>query len=646
MKSLDTVRTGLFFLMLSMAVNILAAGTVFYAGIQVFSSPDMESLLRLVNLAVMMSFVATIVGFLGKVLCVKFPEKTAKAYITAAIVFDLISIILQVLNETGLLESVILGWTGSLCSLVALILFLSFLSRLGQQTEQPRVEEYIRWIYRLFFGSFGLGFGVFFLDSLALVFALALIGAIGLYTLALFTLFQGMPAFMAAVARGEVNPAESFEDRKHRERLEKAKAAKEGFKKKAPASSTEEPQGPQPGGSELYKLPKKMPPLHLAVKEGDPIKVETLLGAGADPGEAIKGGVTPLHIAASGGVMEVADLLIGAGVPVDKTADFGLTPLYFAIQTANTNLLGFLLARGASLHHQNAEGYTPLHWACSVAHPMLVAPTRVKIAETLLQKGAAPQATNSQGQTARQLASLHQLEELGRALDRFMGLAPAPKEVAQDSQDEVQITVTSIEPATASDLGSPSKTFEGSELLEIPKDLNPLFQAAKEGDPDKVELFLDQGEDLNQALADGRTCMHITAVTGVMGVANLLLRRGSKVDVTTNSGVTPIFLAVLINNMNMAGFLLSRKANVNHQDGLGRTPLHWACAGSHSQLDDYSRKKMIDFLLQQGADHTITDQNGFTPDRLALEFNLPDAADHMLGRVHDRANTQPDEDEE
>ncbi|ODT72442.1 hypothetical protein ABS71_07775 [bacterium SCN 62-11] len=155
--------------------------------------------------------------------------------------------------------------------------------------------------------------------------------------------------------------------------------------------------------SGLNQLPADLTGPHEATRVGDAEKVAAMLRPGkADP----KGphGLTPLHVAAISGVMQVADLLLKKGANIDEPCDGGLTPLYFAIQNNNGNLVGLFLQRGASLAVRNEQGRTPLHWACAVPSDRLEGQARLRMVQTLLSRGADPQAQDQDGLTPAQLA--------------------------------------------------------------------------------------------------------------------------------------------------------------------------------------------------------------------------------------------------
>jgi ankyrin repeat protein len=176
----------------------------------------------------------------------------------------------------------------------------------------------------------------------------------------------------------------------------------------------------------------------------------------------------------------------------------------------------------------------------------------------------------------------------------------------------------------------------GHKICGVPKNLSPLLAACKEGSRIKVEQLLSTGEtDLFEKTPKRKlSAMHIAAFCGVMDVADCLISRGLKVDDLADRSVTPLYLAIQTANMNMAGYLLNKGANIHHVNDDGFTPLHWACCAPHEQLVGSTRVKMVDMLLQHGADIQQKDGQGRTPRDLAYLYELKElgtALDEHLG---------------
>ena len=66
-------------------------------------------------------------------------------------------------------------------------------------------------------------------------------------------------------------------------------------------------------------------------------------------------------------------------------------------------------------------------------------------------------------------------------------------------------------------------------------------------------------------------------------------------------------------------FSFSFFADINAQDKIGNTPLHWAV--KHNQ------PKAIDYLIEQGANTTILNEQNMAPLHLACEQDIPNAVE-------------------
>lgn len=194
------------------------------------------------------------------------------------------------------------------------------------------------------------------------------------------------------------------------------------FQQNSSGSSSAEDEGAAPPpfkpflGTHLMVMPKDLPVLHAAVKEGDPEKIKRLVIEGHSMTEAIPGGISPIHITSITGVMSGTDLLLSLGAGVNDSSDHGLTPVFMSVYLNNVNMIGYLVSRGANINHQDDMGRTPLHWAAAVDSERLVGQNRLKMVEFLLQHGAFPGVEDHDGQTPRDLARAAGQEDVERIL--------------------------------------------------------------------------------------------------------------------------------------------------------------------------------------------------------------------------------------
>lgn len=114
-------------------------------------------------------------------------------------------------------------------------------------------------------------------------------------------------------------------------------------------------------------------PLGLAAFNGDIIKINELLGKGADINRQDRAGRTALHLAALHERVGVVRMLLDAGAEVDVTdLRFGYRPLHFSARKGNVGVSELLVRHGADLDAQTLRGKTALHLAVINGHPAVV----------------------------------------------------------------------------------------------------------------------------------------------------------------------------------------------------------------------------------------------------------------------------------
>lgn len=181
------------------------------------------------------------------------------------------------------------------------------------------------------------------------------------------------------------------------------------------------------------------------------------------------------------------------------------------------------------------------------------------------------------------------------------------------------------EPVAPSRPALPAFEMAGSELVKLPE-LNGVHEATRVGDVEKVNAMLRPAKPDPKG-PNGLTPLHIAAISGVMQVADLLLKKGANVDETCDGGLTAIYFAIQNNNGNLVGLLLQRGASLRHANDQGRTPLHWACAVPSDRLEGQTRLRMVQLLLSRGADRTALDEDGKTAFELAAAAGHSELAD-------------------
>lgn len=164
----------------------------------------------------------------------------------------------------------------------------------------------------------------------------------------------------------------------------------------------------------------------------------------------------------------------------------------------------------------------------------------------------------------------------------------------------------------------------------------PLMLAALYGRKDAVKLLLEAGAqvgavcthqlsyELNDAMDENVTALHLAALNGCVEVANLLIRAGAGIneqshrfrilpehegEIEFGDGDVPLHCAAVHDNLDMIRYLISEGAEVDVACPDG-TPLSYACM--------YSSAEACKVLLEAGADPNVKETHSRTPLHLAM----------------------------
>lgn len=162
-----------------------------------------------------------------------------------------------------------------------------------------------------------------------------------------------------------------------------------------------------------------------------------------------------------------------------------------------------------------------------------------------------------------------------------------------------------------------------------------IFKAARNGDINAVELFLQAGIDINAADANGQTALMVAAdnaqenvvfklienganinakdmrshtalryaaEAGHGNIVQTLLENGADLNVKSNTGATALMGASWAGYKDVVEALLNKGANVNEKDYNGKTALMWAASAGNVEV--------VNILLNNGADVNEKDNAG------------------------------------
>ncbi len=392
-------------------------------------------------------------------------------------------------------------------------------------------------------------------------------------------------------------------------------------------------------------LPETEPPLVWAVRRGDLRMVRCLLRAGArtDLTSETWGRIPVLHNAAYKGLKEVAEALLAHGADLNQRSSRGFSVLHAALKGGDGATIRFLVEKGAHLAPEGCDlpdaaargewdrmtallgtvpaadcagemGLTALHCAAAVGDLQMI--------DVLVNKGAKIDVQSKDGLTPLHFAATAGNVEV---IDKLVSAGVDLDVRDQDGLPPLAVAVSRGRAEAASALLDAGATVSGvrrssgSTLLHM--------AVSHPGNQSIVERLLDAGLDPDARGFGGRTALHQTAASGLVGIAQVLLDRGAKM-LPDDYGMTPTMVAVLSNPRPMAILDVLRRAgaDLSARDNDGRTALHYTAITGKGEVAEW--------LLENGADPQAVDTKGRTPADMAEEVGYRKVA--RLLRPHAR----------
>uniref|UniRef100_A0A183BPY1 ANK_REP_REGION domain-containing protein n=1 Tax=Globodera pallida TaxID=36090 RepID=A0A183BPY1_GLOPA len=249
-----------------------------------------------------------------------------------------------------------------------------------------------------------------------------------------------------------------------------------------------------------------------------------------------------------------------------------------------------LVANGANVNQESKNGGSPWLEACAKGH--------LHIVEFFVENGQNIEFTHSNGYTALIVASafgkanvVHFLLSKGALIDRTdaKGLSPLFHAAGKGHLEVCREFVAM-----------------GANINQESADSSPWLKACISEHLDIVELFADNGQDIETTHSNGYTGLIAASLKGNTDVLHFLLLNGASVDRTLD-GFSPLFLAVNEGHLEVCKVLVAYGADANKEsdDGL---PSPWliACKKGHLHI--------VKFFLENGQQQNIdaTDRNDAT----------------------------------
>ena len=316
-------------------------------------------------------------------------------------------------------------------------------------------------------------------------------------------------------------------------------------------------------------------PLAFACSHGDEASLRALLDAKASPDAAAF--EPPLVAATAHGFAQLVTLLVKAGAKVNAADETGASALWTAAANGFTDIARFLVEAGADREQADNDGKLPAIVALENGHVALSdylnAPANYPASHSIWRGSK---------KRAKQAAEARRIQVVNKAMGQDVSAAAA---------DE------------------PEWTFSGG-IARSQWATQDFPSVAASGNLELVGRMLDSGLDPDWAQFKGNpTALMLSARSGELGMVDLLLARGAKVNLATDKGLTALHMALFKPSARVHGpiirSLLAAGANPNAPDGEGQRPLQRALA--------HAVPALVQALLEAGADPFIRDRAGRMP---------------------------------
>ena len=353
--------------------------------------------------------------------------------------------------------------------------------------------------------------------------------------------------------------------------------------------------------------------LHYMIKTGfyASVPIRAAISWGMDPNRPTKRGQTPLHLAASLGLAPVVkDLIAGGAEPlaVDKA---GTSVLLHAVISGNVSVVAEVL-ESLEVKLQKSQRRTSLQAFQIIPENLSNGASR-----SVFEYGTIDGGIIDDGLTALHIAARNNHTEIVRLL-----LDRGAKPDARDSDGNVALH-HAVQSTTndANDASSCCQLLLEAQPRDLPQNrqgATPLHLAAQGYQANTLKELLtcfvsQQGCDVNSKDRQGETILHQAAKDISVNSVNVIL----------NFGAAP-----------------------NQKNAQGQTAMHlfvqaaYAVAGASSSRDR-RMKRMLDMLLDAGADPHIRDNSQKTGGYTAMEYAAINGNDALFFHLYDKCCQNP-----
>ena len=301
----------------------------------------------------------------------------------------------------------------------------------------------------------------------------------------------------------------------------------------------------------------------------------------------------------------MAQEMVMRGADIFAVSADGRSPLALATAAGSIALTRELLERGVDPNLRDGKGRTALYAA--LALPADAATNMVRL---LISAGADPELVAANGETPLGLALARPEPDLRawlnwplwKPLRRPVRGQDLPAAAALGDLEAVQKLL---------DLGVPIDACDG-------QGATALLRAAGCGHASLVARLLELGADPLQAALSGATALSAAVSARNEKVVAALLQHGVPVDQRLPSGGTALMIAAALGFPEIAAQLLAHGASPGAEDERGTRALHAAAQFAFRSTDTARCARLIESLIERGADVNASNAGGQTPLLLLL----------------------------
>ena len=166
-------------------------------------------------------------------------------------------------------------------------------------------------------------------------------------------------------------------------------------------------------------------------------------------------------------------------------------------------------------------------------------------------------------------------------------------------------------------------TSGSADDLQLP----PLFEAAIEGDGQRIQHILNEGGKIDATLENNATALMFAAQAGQTNSVFTLLDHGADINAGDDMGWTPLMIAAQKGRTEVVRMLLDSGADIQAANDGGMTALLLAVLDGHTDI--------VRMLLNSGADIDAGDENNWTPLMIAAYEGHIEAVRLLLSKGAD-----------